>query len=101
MATSMGFEPTLSAVTGRHVNRYTTRPSQPSEILFLTGLNNIMFYQKSQAYFAVFTLNDGFPARSSAHDLYKVDIPLAAKLGHPALKESGFSHQNQLFHRYD
>ena len=26
MATSIGFEPTIFAVTGRHVNRYTTRP---------------------------------------------------------------------------
>ena len=27
LATPMGFEPTLSAVTGRHVNRYTTGPT--------------------------------------------------------------------------
>ena len=26
MATPIGFEPTISAVTGRHVNRYTTGP---------------------------------------------------------------------------
>jgi hypothetical protein len=27
MATPMGFEPTISTVTGWHVNRYTTGPS--------------------------------------------------------------------------
>ena len=26
MAVTMGIEPTISSVTGRHVNRYTTRP---------------------------------------------------------------------------
>ena len=32
MATSMGFEPTLSAVTGRHVNHYTTGPKPDCKI---------------------------------------------------------------------
>jgi hypothetical protein len=28
MAKPMGFEPTISGVTGRHVNRYTTAPQR-------------------------------------------------------------------------
>lgn len=31
MATPMGFEPTISTVTGWHVNRYTTGPRSTSD----------------------------------------------------------------------
>ena len=32
MATPMGFEPTISTVTGWHVNRYTTGPRAPERL---------------------------------------------------------------------
>ena len=40
MATPMGLEPTISAVTGRHVNHYTTGPR----------CNRISYYIKSEGY---------------------------------------------------
>ena len=53
MATPIGFEPTIFAVTGRHVNRYTTGPIDyfVSIPYFISFVNYFLYFFIKSLYF--------------------------------------------------